>query len=1123
MKKFVPALLFIVASMSVAVLTAQTTGPTVCPISAGPDQTICAPNCATLTGTYVDSYLPGNAANAYVSSTIPYAPDPFNVGTPLALGDDQWSGVINLPFPFCYYGTTYTQCLIGSNGLLGFNLGPAGGYCPWPIPATNAPSGTYGWSNAIGGPWQDLYPPAGGSIRYTTYGTAPCRRFVVSWYQLPMYSCTSTLLTQQVTLYETTNVIDNFIQVRSSCGWNGGRAVQLVMNNGGSQAVVVAGRNATNAGWTTTNDGKRYTPNGASNVVFGWYLGATLISSSATTSVCPTNTTTYTFQATYTNCNGTTATVSDQMIVTSSGLTVNASPPNQTICNGGSANLTATAAGAVSWQWNIIPSGVLVGSTQNISVSPTTTTTYVVTATDASGCQGFDTVSVTVTALTTQDAGPNDTICSGNCATITATGGVSYLWSADPSISGPLNGASISACPTVTTQYTVTVTDASGCQGTDSVTVFVAPTILSVSALGTNNTCFGSCDGTGSAAASGGYPPYTYLWSNLMTGANISNLCAGAYTVTVSDAIGCTATASITVTEPPILDVQSTSITTANCGQNDGSVTISITGGTPIYTILWSTGGTALTEINLPPGQVCVTVTDANGCDTTVCFNVPNTPGATATITSFNNVSCFGQCDGDATAGAIGGTAPYNFSWSTTPVQLTPTAINLCPGTYTVTMTDANGCSDSAQVTITEPPLLTVTVGTPTVICIGQSANLTSQGNGGTPAYLYGWTDGVNIWTTQNITVSPTVTTTYSCVVTDANGCSSTPQSVTVTVNPPLSVTASNMAVVCQGTQVNLSAVGAGGDGNYTYTWTPGPIVGSNITVTANTTQIYTVTLTDGCGTPSAQDTVSVIINPAPVPTFTNLTTAQGCEDLCVDFQNTTPNTASVVWTFGNNLGTSTSSPATFCFTDWGQYDITLTVTDVIGCTGTTTMQNYVDVWPLPVADFTASPQPATALNNVVEFTDLSVGAVEWIWSFGTDDSASVLQNPTYIFLDTGVYMTTLIVTNSYGCQAIDSMPIIVQEDYALYIPNTFTPNGDGHNDVFFPQGIGVDPENYNMYIFDRWGNMIYTTNTWPGGWDGTVQGSSTLCQIDTYVYKITTKDPNGARRVYIGHVNLIR
>jgi gliding motility-associated-like protein len=1122
MKKLVLAFCVLASVLVVPAIHAQTFGSTVCAISAGADQTICAPNCANLSGTYVNSNTPGTGPNAYTVAAIPYAPDPFNVGTMVTLADDQWSQVITIPFQFCYYGNTYTQCLIGSNGVVTFNLGTAGGYCTWPIPATPMPTNTAGTPvNAIMGPWHDLNTAVGGQVRYTTYGTAPCRRFVVSWFNVPMYSC-GTPCTQQITLYETTNVIDNFIQTRASCSWNSNRAAQCVQNNTGTQAVVVAGRNSNNPGWTASTDGRRYTPNGNTNVVVGWYQGPTLIQAGSTATVCPTTTTTYTFQAVYTNCNGATVTVSDQVIVNASSLAVTAAPASQTICVGGSANLTANAAAAIGWQWNIIPGNALVSNQQNITVSPTVTTTYVVTATDASGCQGKDTVVVTVSSMTTQDAGPNDTICTGSCATLTASGGVSYLWTADPTITGPLNGASVTACPTATTQYYVTVTDINGCSATDSVTVFVAQTALSVAALATNVTCNGACDGTGSASASGGYPPYQYAWSNFMTGANISSLCAGPYTVTVTDAIGCTATATITVTEPAALDVQAINISTANCGQNDGSVTISITGGVPNYQILWTTGGTGTTESNLGPGQVCVTVTDANGCDTTVCFNVPNTPGVAVTITSFNNVSCFSACDGDATAAGNGGTAPYTYSWNTVPAQNTAGVSGLCPGLYTVTVNDSNGCADTTQIMITEPPQLTLAVGTASTICIGQSASLTAQGNGGTPMYYYAWTDGVTNWLVPNPVVYPTVTTTYSCVVTDANNCTSAIQTVTITVNPPLSVQTGASQTVCQNTQTSLIAMASGGDGNYTYSWMPGPLAGPNPSVTATQNQQYTVTVTDGCGSPAATDTVSVFINPAPVPTFTTTTPAQGCEPLCVDFLNTTPNTASLTWTFGNNIGSSISSPASFCFNTAGSYDVTLTVTDIIGCVGTATVANYVTVWPNPIASFSANPNPATELNNTVQFTDLSVGATDWIWSFGNDDSASVQQNPTYTFPGTGDYIIELIVTNQYGCQDSETMPFEVQQDYALYIPNTFTPNGDGQNDLFFPYGIGLETENFTMYIFDRWGNLIYQTSTWPGGWDGTVQGKGD-CQVDTYVYKITTQDANSAKHVYVGHVNLIR
>lgn len=1091
--------------------------PTVCPINAGPDQTICVPNCATLTGTFV----PTQQTTSYTASSIPYAPDPYNVGTAVVLSDDWFSAGIPLPFTFCFYGTAYNACTIGSNGVVSFNGAAANGYCQWPISAA-VPSASDPM-NTIMGPWQDLYPPGGGSIRYATYGTAPCRRFVVSWYNVPMYSCTSTLCTQQIVLYETTNIIDNFIQTKPLCtGWNGGKAIEAIHNSNGTQAVVQAGRNSPTQ-WTTVNDGRRWTPSGANTYTIAWYQGATLIGNTPTISVCPTATTAYTFQATYTNCNNTTVTVSDQVIVNVNTLTTTAGP-DQNICSGGCASLTGNAAGATSYDWVSLPGNVNVGNTATISVCPTVTTTYVVTATSPV-CSGTDTVVVNVTQMTTANAGPDDSICSGSCTTLQGSGGVGYSWAPTGSISGSALIANPQACPTVTTTYTVTVTDANGCIGYDSVTVYVAPLPLSATITSSDVTCFGSCNGSATANPSGGYSPYTYAWSNAGNTATIGSLCANSYNVTVTDLIGCTATATVTITEPTAVLIQTTSITTANCGQNDGSVTISVSGGTGAYTILWpASGNSGLTENNLPPGNVCVYAYDANGCGDTLCVNVPNTPGASVSVSSFSNVTCYNACDGWAEATANGGTGPYNFVWNTLPQsQVNDTALNLCPGTFTVVMVDANGCIDSATVSITQPLQLTNTPGGATTICIGQSANLTDAGSGGTPGYNYFWTDGTNNWNTANITVSPVVTTTYTVYVTDANGCQSANQTVTVTVNPPLQVQAMNPFTVCANTQQNLTANGSGGDGNLTYTWLPGMLNGQNVTVTVNATTTYTVIVSDGCNTMPDSSTVTVTVNPAPVVNFSATTATSGCEDLCVTFTNNTPSTASIDWEFGNNLGTSTSTNPTFCFTNAGTYDVTATVTDNIGCVGTTTLLNYITVWPLPIADFTASPQPATILNNQVDFTDQSFGAISWIWSFGSDDSASVLQNPSYAFQDSGVFMVQLIVTNQYGCQDSVTEPIIVQEDYALYIPSGFTPNGDGRNDVFIPLGMGVNPEKYTMYIFDRWGNMIFKTTNFSEGWNGTVQGSGQVCQVDTYVYRIVTMDPNGARKIYVGGINLIR
>ena len=218
--------------------------------------------------------------------------------------------------------------------------------------------------------------------------------------------------------------------------------------------------------------------------------------------------------------------------------------------------------------------------------------------------------------------------------------------------------------------------------------------------------CFAACNGTGSVTASGSFGGYTYNWSTGSTGTVINSLCATTYTVTVTDLLGCTASNTITVTEPTQI-VLTGSTTTSNCNQPDGSATVVAAGGTGGFTYLWSPGGqTTATAINLIPGLYCVTVTDANGCFDSICLTVPNTPGVTATITS-TNVTCNGLCDGSATVTPNFGTLPYTYLW-VPGGPTTPSATGLCPGTYTCTITDASGCTTSSFVTITQPNVITI-------------------------------------------------------------------------------------------------------------------------------------------------------------------------------------------------------------------------------------------------------------------------------------------------------------------------------------------------------------------------------------------------------------------------------
>jgi gliding motility-associated-like protein len=248
---------------------------------------------------------------------------------------------------------------------------------------------------------------------------------------------------------------------------------------------------------------------------------------------------------------------------------------------------------------------------------------------------------------------------------------------------------------------------------------------------------------------------------------------------------------------------------------------------------------------------------------------------------------------------------------------------------------------------------------------------------------------------------------------------------------------------------------------------------------------------------------------------------------LCVLFSDTSTIASGTItgWNWDFNDGTSTTQNPNHCFNTPGQYTISLTVTSNAGCTSTFNVNNYIDVYANPVAAFTAAPQPTSELDPTVFFTDASTGGVtSWLWSFGdTTNATSTLQNPFFNYQVAGCHNAVLTVATSNGCTDTTAQIICIDPDVTLFVPNAFTPNGDGVNEVFMPQGIGIDPDHFEMWIFDRWGNMIYYTDDFYQGWNGKVQGHEEICQIDTYVWKIKAVDVLGGKHNLIGKVSLIK
>jgi|GEM_PF-4728041 len=665
-------------------------------------------------------------------------------------------------------------------------------------------------------------------------------------------------------------------------------------------------------------------------------------------------------------------------------------------CNGAN-NGTASAnasSGSLPYAYAWSPGGGTTAVITNLGVG-----SYTVVVTDAAGCTSTANTVITQPSAISLNATSSSAHCglSNGSAAVTASGGTGsylYAWSTIP-VQTTATATNLSAGT-----YTVIVTDANGCTATTSTTVtnVAGPAAGILSSVNVN--CNGAATGSAIATQTGGTPPFTYLWSpSGGAAANATNLAAGNYSVMVTDANGCTSSAFVTISQPAAISLN-TSVTNAHCGNANGSATVFASGGVAGYTYSWNTVPvqTTVTASNLLAGNYSVIVTDANSCTATANVAITTVAGPSASAVAHFNVSCHSGSDGEAGVNVTGGTAPLSYNWI--PSGGTDSvANNLHAGTYTAIVTDANGCTGSSAVTITEPAAISLNTFSTDAACAQSNGNAFVVAGGGAGGYTYLWNSSPVQITDSAFNLAAG---SYVVTVTDSNGCSA---SATVGVNnisgPSLTAGTSTDVTCFNGNDGALSVIVSGGTGPYAFVWSPS---GGTDTLAGNLhAGAYSVTVTDSLGCISV---LTAVVNEPPAlvaDAGSNVTLCAGESAILGNSPVASGGTSgySYQWSPAGDLSSSTDSMP--LSTPAGTTGYALVVTDAHGCMDTANVT------------VTVNPLPQTPVISMTTDTLFSTPAFSYQWYLNgtllngfTFQSCIPFQNGNY----------SVVITDASGCSA---------------------------------------------------------------------------------------------------------
>ncbi|MBN4061927.1 gliding motility-associated C-terminal domain-containing protein [Bacteroidales bacterium AH-315-I05] len=596
---------------------------------------------------------------------------------------------------------------------------------------------------------------------------------------------------------------------------------------------------------------------------------------------------------------------------------------------------------------------------------------------------------------------------------------------------------------------------------------------ITATSASTNENC-GQSDGAATVTPSGGATPFSYSWSNGQTGATATGLSAGIYYVTVSDGSSCTVVDSAVVSVIAAFSVITDS-TNATCANADGTATITPSGGATPFSYSWDNGQTGATATGLSAGIYLVTVTDNNSCPLVDSVEVNTTiPSISATLDS-TDASC-GVSDGTATVAALsGGASPYTYLWDGAASNQTDSiATGLAAGSYSVTVTDNNGCAQSFSVTVNSVGGGTVTIAGTDVSCSGAndgSAAVTASG--GTSPYSYSWSDGQTGSTATGLSAG-----TITVTVTDAGGCSIV-DSVTVYDSSPIIVSITGSTLICAGDAAILTA--SSGSSVNTYSWSTGD-TDSIINVTPVVTTTYQITVTDTAGC-FVQDSITITVSPTPSVAGATAICEGGSANLSALGGGT------YQWSTGEITDSIVVSPSSN----------TIYVVIITNSCGSFVDSVQVSVYQSASVD--AGNDTTILLGGSAQLS--ASGGVTYLWE-PDDGSLNCIdcENPIAMPSSTTTYSVT--VTDINGCIGTNEVTVTVDESEIVYLPNIFSPNNDNENDVLWVRGAGI--KELRLMIFDRWGEKVYDSEmiVWTGdktiGWDGTFRGKVMNPAVFVYV-----------------------